>query len=74
MKNQDNNQDNNQDKDLIIIDAGNVMDALRICDSKGFIVGYFNLDKKLSKGGFKKVTFAQDHHTQDSDELRACSC
>jgi hypothetical protein len=52
MKNQGNNQDKNQDKDLIIIDAGNVMDALRICDSKGFIVGYFNLDKKLSKGGF----------------------
>jgi hypothetical protein len=69
------NQDNNQDKDQNILDAGNIMDALRICDSKGLIVGYLDLHKQMQKAGFRKIRFdlkaAQDR--QESDETRPCA-
>lgn len=66
---------NPQDKDMIIIDARNIMDALRICDSKGLIVGYLNLDNQMKKAGFRKIRFdlipAQDR--QESDDQRTCA-
>lgn len=66
---------NAANKDQIIIDAGNIMDALRICNSKGLIVGYLNLDKKMEKAGFRKIRFdlksLKDH--QESDDQRTCA-